>query len=68
MTRLEKRIKNLTEQIQDCKQQLKSQLLIDDDCEYQEQLELRWHIGDLEDELNDLLEENRAEEEIEGWG
>lgn len=68
MSRLTKEIENLRKQIKDCKQQLKSQLLIDDDCEYQEQLELRWHIDELEDQLNDLLEQNTDKEEIEGWG
>jgi len=36
----------------------KPQFLIDDDDEYQEQLELRWHISDLKDELENLKKKN----------
>jgi len=64
---LDKKILNLKQQIKDCKSQLKPSFLCDDD-ERQEQLELRWHIDELEAELDKLLEQNRAEEEIEGWG
>lgn len=68
MLTLDKKILSLKEQIKNCKSQLKPQFLIEDDTEYQEQLELRWHIQELEEELDKLLEQNRAEEEIEGWG
>jgi hypothetical protein len=67
MITLDKKILSLKQQIQDCQSQLKPSLLCDED-EYQEQLELRWHIDELEAELDKLLEQNRAEEEIEGWG
>lgn len=67
MLTLDKKIISLKQQIKDCKSQLKPSLLCDED-EYQEQLELRWHIDELEAELDKLLEQNRAEEEIEGWG
>jgi hypothetical protein len=68
MLTLDKKILDLKQQIKDCKSQLKPSFRIEDDCEYQEQLELRWHIDELEAELDKLLEQNRAEEEIEGWG
>ena len=60
-------IEQLRKQIAEAKTKKKSSLLIDGDDEYQEQLEIRWHIDELEDQLNNLLEKNRAEEEIEGW-
>lgn len=66
MSTLDKKILSLREQIKNCKSQLKPSFLCDED-EYQEQLELRWHIDELEAELDKLLEQNRAEEEIEGW-
>lgn len=62
------RIVELISSIESYKKQIKPGFLIEDDTEYQEQLELRWHIQELEDELDKLLEQNRAEEEIEGWG
>ena len=68
MSTLDKKIDNLKEQIANCKSQLKPQFLIEDDCEYQEQLELRWHIQELEEELDNALLDNQAEEWIEGWG
>lgn len=67
MTTLETKIINLKSEIRDWTLALKPSLLCDED-ERQEQLELRWHIQELEAELDKLLEENRAEEEIEGWG
>lgn len=67
MTTLETKIINLKSEIRDWRLALKPSLLCDKD-EHQEQLELRWHIQELEAELDKLLEENRAEEEIEGWG
>lgn len=63
---LDEKIFNLKQQIKDCKSQLKPSLLCKED-DYQEQLEIRWHIDELEAELDYLLEQNRAEEEIEGW-
>ena len=63
---LDEKIFNLIKQIKDCKSQLKPSLLCDED-DYQEQLEIHWHIDELEAELDYLLEQNRAEEEIEGW-
>jgi len=70
MPTLDEKILILKEQIKNCKSLLETQFLIEDDTEYQEQLELelRWHIQDLEEELNKLLEQNRFEEWIEGWG
>lgn len=60
-------IGQLRKEIADAKTKRKSPLLINGDDEYQEQLEIRWHIDELEGELDKLLEQNRAEEEIEGW-
>lgn len=68
MDNLLERIADLEKQIRNYESQLKPQFLIDDDDEYQEQLELRWHISDLKDELEDLKEQNGFEESIEGWG
>lgn len=68
MDNLDQKILNLKQQIQDYQSQLKPQFLIEDDCEYQEQLELRWHIQELEEELEKALLDNQAEEWIEGWG
>jgi len=48
----------LEEEIRIYESQLKPQFLIDDDDEYQEQLELRWHISDLKDELENLKKKN----------
>jgi hypothetical protein len=67
MDTLDQQILNLKQQIQDYQSQLKPSFLCDED-EYQEQLELRWHIDELEAELDKLLEQNRAEEWIEEWG
>jgi hypothetical protein len=64
---LDKKILALKQQIKDYQSQLKPSLLCDED-ELQDQLELRWHIEELQAELDKLLEQNRAEEEIEGWG
>ena len=64
---LDKKILNLKSEIRDWKLALKPSFLCDDD-EHQEQLEIRWHIEELQAELDKLLEQNRAEEEIEGWG
>lgn len=68
MQTLEEKILELKEQIKNCQSQLKPQMLIEDDCEYQEQLELRWHMQELQDELDKLLEDLAAEEWVEGWG
>lgn len=68
MDNILERIADLEKQIRICTSQLKPQFLIEDDCEYQEQLELRWYISDLQGELDKLKEENAAEEWIEGWG
>jgi len=57
MDNLLERIADLEEEIRNYQSQLKPQFLIDDDDEYQEQLELRWHISDLKDELEDLKEQ-----------
>jgi len=63
---LDEKIFNLKQQIKDCKSQLKPSFLCEED-DYQEQLEIRWYIDELEAELDYLLEQSRAEEEIEGW-
>lgn len=68
MNQTEKRIIEIKKELEQIKQQLKSPVLIDGDDEYQEQLELRYQRDDLEAELDMLLEQSRAEEEIEGWG
>jgi hypothetical protein len=65
---LQQRISVLDEKIKAFKAQRKTQCSSGDESEYQDQLELRWHIQELEDELDDLLLKNRAEEAIEGWG
>jgi protein-arginine kinase activator protein McsA len=67
MLTLDKKILNLKRQIKDCKSQLKPSFLCEED-DYQEQLEIRWHIDELEAELDKLLLDNQAEEWIEGWG
>jgi hypothetical protein len=67
MDNLDQKILNLKQKIKDYVSLMKPSLLCDED-EYQEQLELRWHIDELKAELDKLLEQNRAEEEIEGWG
>ena len=67
MTTLDTKIFCLKSEIFDWKQLLKSPLLCNDD-EREAQIELRWHIDELQAELDKLLEQNRAEEEIEGWG
>lgn len=58
MDNLLERIADLEEEIRNYQSQLKPQFLIDDDDEYQEQLELRWHISDLKDELENLKKKN----------
>jgi len=58
MDNLLERIADLEEEIRNYQYQLKPQFLIDDDDEYQEQLELRWHISDLKDELENLKKKN----------
>jgi len=68
MDNLLERIADLEKQIRNYESQLKPQFLIDDDDEYQEQLELRWCISELKDKLEELKEDNAAEEWIEGWG
>ena len=65
---LQQRISILDKKIKGFKAQRKAQCSINDSSEYQEQLELRWYIEELETKLDDLLLENRAEEAIEGWG
>ena len=67
MLTLDKKILSLREQIKDCKSQLIPSFRIRNEDEYQEQLELRWYIDELKAELDKLLEQQRAEEEIEGW-
>lgn len=68
MQTLEEKILELKEQIKNCKSQLKALFLIEDVTEFQEQIKLRCHKVELEDQLDKLLEENAAEEWIEGWG
>jgi hypothetical protein len=44
-------IEDLRSEIDSCSNQTKPQFLVDDDDEYQEQLELGWHLSELRDEL-----------------
>ena len=55
-----KTLEKLKAELKDCKSYLKSPLLLEDD-EKQEQMELRWHIRELENKISSLIEEEPVE-------